>query len=270
MRKVVAFVALLVGISLSVEISLPLVWHAKGNLIRYVPRTDRYFTGGFLGANVDFISVSLGKYAIILVPEALIWTGMGYQCEEVIFDPRDMHYSLDAGIVLQQDKFRLKFTWYHDCFHEVDRKTEPTIIWNLFELALCPKNFSVQTRLNEFQSEAGFDFKPKIYWQVYFGIFPKLSSPSWFQYKHDLATHFGAELNLSFARFKKFSAEAGFYPEFWHNRKGKVYNRIIGRLSINAYGYGGQFSLFWSYIFSETQPIRPKGRRAIIGVEFLM
>ena len=86
-------------------------------------------------------------HSLTLFLRATIWTGMGYQCEDVIFDPRDMHYSLVPGFKGELGNYALTFQWLHDCFHEVDRKTEPTIIWNAFELRFSPQDFIPENKI---------------------------------------------------------------------------------------------------------------------------
>ncbi len=252
------------------ELSVPVRWHLSGYLLRYIPRTERYFTEGAVDCRVDMLQVRFNRISTGIFLRSAIWAGMGYQSEDVIFDPRDAHYSLSPGLWGDFDNYYLVFQWLHDCFHEVDRKTEPTIIWNAFEFRFSPASFLTHRRIEDV-NYAHLD-RVKLFsginWQVYFAFYPKLKSVNWFQYKHPFSSHIRGIFDINLAEFKRFKLNFEYNPTFWRAYGGKIYHREFARFKLDYVGEDGIFSFFYGYTFYEDQPVRPKPHQAVIGFEW--
>jgi len=274
MRKFspVLLIMLMLFPATAVEISAPIRWHSEGYLLRYVPRSDRYFLEGTVDNSIDMLKVDFGAgRSLTLFLRATVWTGMGYQCEDVIFDPRDMHYSLVPGFRGELGDYALTFQWLHDCFHEVDRKTESTIIWNAFEFRFSPQDFIPENKIEKLhQSDKVLTLFPSLDWEIYFAFYPKLRSVSWFQYMHPFSTHTGADVKVGLIQYKSVLFEIEYNPTLWTRYGGGVYHRQLAQVNLNYIGEYGIFSFFWGYNFYEDQPVRPKPHRAIIGFRWEM
>ncbi len=266
-----AFAALaLLGASFGLEVSAPVKWRGEAHLLRYIPRNQRFFTEGMVDLSVDMLALSFGDDAsLTLCAGTTIWTGMGYQEEEIIFDPRDMHYSLVPGIRAALWGYTLSFLWYHDCFHEVDRKTEPTIIWNLFEFVFAPESHlkDVRRRIIRRQPKS-FWLKPSVDWCLGFGFFPRPKSPFWFQYMHPFWDRIRLEVRVALAGFGPAQLELEYRPTLWIQTDHRVTQRQYAHVALAYYGRFGAMSLFWGYVFREDQPIRPCGKRGLLGIRW--
>ncbi len=270
MRNIIFTIVFLLSLlpSWSADFSAPMRFRASAYLGQYVPRSERYFTDGMIDISVDMLELSFSQeYSISFLAGAAIWTGMGYQYEDIIFDPRDMHYSLAPGFRAMLGNYSLSFRWLHDCFHEVDRKTEPTVIWNIFKLGFSPASnvASIKRELMRKSSTKYIDFKPKVDWEISYGFMPRFRSIPWFQWKHTFTNEFDGELNVSFIRWKEFCLLASYKPKLWVHLGRTTSNSNYAELSLNYYGQYGSMAFFWGYNFTETQPIRPKNKMSFFG-----
>ncbi|RKZ32817.1 hypothetical protein DRQ33_05220 [bacterium] len=249
------------GLISGIEITAPMRWHCEGHLLRFVPRTERNFTEGMLDNSVDLLSAKFDDdIELDLFAGATIWTGMGYQWEDIVFDPRDMHYSLAPGFRAKLWQYLLTFQWLHDCFHEVDRKTEPTIIWNAYELRFSPHKYISYRRreIQQTQIAQTVEILPSFDWEIYFAIFPRLHEIFWFQYKHPFSTHSGANLYLGLLKYRTLLLEFDYTPTLWTKYGGGVCHRQYFQLAITYFAKYGTFTTFWGYTAYENQPIRPQ------------
>ncbi|RKZ27953.1 hypothetical protein DRQ26_02130 [bacterium] len=287
MNRKILSITIILGIfaqSYCLKISAPIRWRSSGYLARLVPRTEKYFVDGMMDASIDMLEIKSNNLEATFFLRSTIWTGMGYQWEDIIFDPRYMHYSLVPGIrsnfKIGSKKYSLAFQWYHDCFHEVDRKEEPTIIWNIFELRLSPTEFLATERRDFFNNKNANShtskklthnaphFYLKFFWDIGVGIFPRFHNPAWFQYTHPLNDRIDANLQISFIQYKSLHCEFAYNPTLYFQNGGETSQRQYIELSIKHYGSGGTFSLFWGYTFVETQPVRPKPDRVWLGTRW--
>ncbi len=272
---VIFIIMLLTATSYCIEISAPIKWRADGYIARLVPRTEKYFMDGMMDASIDMIRFDISNnFNINFFLRSTIWTGMGYQYEDIIFDPRYMHYSLVPGLKndfkIRNSKYSLMFQWFHDCFHEVDRKEEPTIIWNIFELRLSPRNYfpDVRRKLFLHNKSNAIRFRPKIFWDFAIGIFPRFHDPVWFQYTHPLNNRIDANLQISLLEYKSLHCEIAYNPTLYFQNGGETSQRQYVELAVKQYGTGGTFSLFWGYTVRETQPVRPINNRVWLGARW--
>ena len=245
----------------AVEISLPLKWRGSAYLARLSPRSIRYFTEGMMVNSVDMLSIRLVRnHDIVLFARSTIWTGMGYQYEDIVFDPRDMHYSLAPGLRSQIGRFNLSFLWYHDCFHEVDRNEEPTTIWNIYELRFSPITYIADARRENIRKmgKPYFAFLNNLNWEIAWGIFPRFKSIFWFQYTHPFTNRFEADLRLSLVQYAAATVEFRYQPTVWMELGGNSSQRQYIELALAYYSKNSAMSMFWGYTMKETQPIRPK------------
>ena len=255
----------------AVEFSAPMKWHCEGYLFKFIPRTERHFIEGLMDNSIDLVSMEFSdKIRVNFYIRSAIWTGMGYQCEDVIFDPRDMHYSLAPGLRGKLWNYSLTFQWLHDCFHEVDRKDEPTTIWNIFELRFSPQKFLSENRNHLYRTRGeskSIRIFPSIDWEIFAGAFPKLKSPSWFQYKHSFSSHFGGNLDIGIFQYKNLALEFDYQPIFWTKHGGGICQRQYLQFAITFFAKDGTFSFFYGYNAYENQPLRPTNRQARIGFD---
>jgi len=254
----------------AIGLSAPMKWHFDAYLAKFIPKTERHFIDSKIDASVDLLKADFAENAELSVyGRAVIWTGMGQQSEDIIFDPRDMHYSLIPGFRGYLGDYSLAFQWLHDCFHEVDRKTESTVIWNIFELRFAPKKFISEFKRADVSETANnisyLKIVPAFEWEVFFGILPQLKSPAWFQYKHPFSTRFGGNFRLGIIQYKSIIAEFEYEPVFWTKYGGGTCQKQYFQIALSYYSEHGAVSAFWGYNAIETQPVRPTERQAILG-----
>lgn len=251
-----------------IEFSAPMRWRCEAYLARLAPKSEFNFVDGMIDVSVDMLSLSTsGGFELSMFGRAAIWTGMGHQWEDVIFDPRNMHYSLVPGFRTKFANLALQIAWYHDCFHDVDRKEEPTIIWNLFELRLSPATHPAKERRKMIRMESCkcFRFRPHLDWEFAFGVFPTLKSPAWFQYTHPFTTVSEVNIKFSFIQIGDTRVEFKYNPMIWTHHGSKLSHRQYIEIALDYYGRDGTMSFFWGYTAHEDQPIRPKNGLTWVG-----
>ncbi|MCD6595544.1 hypothetical protein J7L68_07715 [bacterium] len=272
MKSIIFTIISIVTMLSAVEFSAPIKWHCKGYLLKFIPKTERHFTDGMMDNSVDMISAKFSdNIDISFFVRSAVWTGMGYQWDDVIFDPRDMHYSLAPGFKGKLWNYSLTFQWLHDCFHEVDRKDEPTTIWNVFELRFSPQKFLSEQRNNSYRERAKnkpLNIFPETDWEIFAGIFPKLKSISWFQYKHPFSTHFGGNINIGLVQYKNIALEFDYEPIFWTKYGGGICQKQYFQLAMTFFAEFGTLSFFYGYNAYENQPLRPTNHQSRIGIDF--
>lgn len=272
MKRTLTYLLMLTAVcTADSELSFPIDWSSKGYLHKYIPRSVRNFIGGYIGSNVDMIRYGNRDANINFIAGAAIWTGMGQQDERVIFDPRDMHYSLIVGIRGEYKGYRLTFELFHDCFHEIDRSSEPTKIWNLLQFRMSPENFSPANRRKVMYHSSHHNritFKPSVTWEAKFGFFPDIKKIIWDQYEHDLKTIYGGIVRTTFLRLRATSIVIELEPTFWIASNYDFYDLMYGRIILDFVGESGIFRIYVGYIFHENRLIRPIGERATLGAEW--
>ena len=251
-----------------IEFSAPMKWRQEAYLLKYSPVSERYFTEGMMDASVDMLKIGFSKNIdVTMFGRSVMWTGMGKQAEDVIFDPRDMHYSLVDGFRGRVNNYFITLNWYHDCFHEVDRMPETTFIWNIFELRFSPLTHLATERNEQIRKDSATNFRlrPKLDWEFAFGILPRLHSIFWFQYMHPFTDRIEADLRLTFAEYSFARMELRYQPTLWIEREGKTSQRQYVEVATSYYGSKGTMSCFLGYVINETQPIRPKDELTSFG-----
>jgi len=259
------------GIISAVEFSIPMKLRSEAYLLRFFPRNERHFTEGMMDMSADMVSAKFSDNIDLTVfARSVIWTGMGYEWDDVVFDPRDMHYSLVTGFRSKLWNYYLTFHWLHDCFHEVDRNDEPTVIWNIFEFKFSPIDFFPDVRREQVRyiSESSLILVPRFDWEIFWGFMPRLREVFWFQYEHPFSNRFGTNLRLGLLQYKNLTMEFEYRPRLWINYGGGTCQQQFFQFAAAYHSENGTMSFFWGYNAKETQPIRPTEGLGVWGLRW--
>lgn len=261
---ILAYLLAILGSTLiSAEIEFPIQWHSKAYFNRMIPATHDYFIDGYIGIKIDLVRHP--GSGLVFYGGAAKWTMMGREAANIIFDPRFAHYSLEPGIKWEREEVILYLRWIHDCYHEIDINTMPTVIWNSYELGIMNRGFSPEERRAELSGKGELEFDPRLDWNVVIGAVPQDRHSVWLQRNHDITAKLASELRFSAVSMGPIHVELEYRPLIYLHMNNDLTHRQYFHIALVYYTEMGIMSGFWGYYARDTQPIRPKDDTVRLG-----
>lgn len=236
-------------------------------MLRFYPVTEPFFLEGGLKSTFDLVKKEFqGGSRLFFYGGAGKYTGMGYQGGDIVFDPRDIHYSLNPGFRYERGNFIYDANLLHDCFHDIDRMYGLTEIWNVIRFEFMTRNFFPAYRRAEVLENyrRGFVFEPNYSAAIWY--FPWWGH-QWVQHAHEYLWAAETGVNLSFYRHDRFSAEFRGDARVYLDKQRDI-DYITGLyLYAIKYGSHGTVAIFGGWLL-DRQSIKPRGNKLIAGVRF--
>lgn len=119
-------------------------YHQSADVLCFAAhRTQAQRERYFVEANADVDLLLLGfRRRIYSALSFDVRSGMGHQDGGVIFDPRDVRYSVIPWLELRTD-LHLRLGLEHVCFHDIDRDDRRTEYWNKVAAEATSPNFGL-------------------------------------------------------------------------------------------------------------------------------
>jgi hypothetical protein len=259
----------------SQKVSFPLKWHAEAYWCRVNPKDSDHFIDGMLRSGVRLIE--LDNPNIWMTAEVSKWTMMGYVAEDIIFDPVNSHYSLVSRIGYTDWGHDIWVDWVHDCFHEIDKKVEPTYIWNSWELNIAPSshyNENMRKSMRERRKDRLFYIDPVFDYRAIFGILPHNEDIDWLQKNHKLNYKFAGDFTFSPCAIGNVRFELSYHPLVYiHTSEDSQHSTSANHYietALNYHSAHSSMSLYLGYHASDDTPIRPFDKRTRLGFYWRM
>ena len=252
----------------SFDLTLPMTFHARGEVERLAPKSSTFFVDGNILLSNDMINMKDGDdFDISFYGGVGIWTGMGYVTDNIVFDPRNVHYSLIPGIRAHIADYLATVQLRHDCFHEIDRDEVPTIIWNVFDFQFASLDYLVSNRREKLYADSNpnLRFYPRLYWSLGVGFFPHIPNSNLvFQEAHPFKKVWQVDARFLALRLGNLGWMLDWNPSLWVEKGGKKDWRQYGETGISYFGAGGIMSVYYGHTWKDDQAVQPReGIRAL-------
>jgi hypothetical protein len=270
--RVFAFICLLLAglpVAATAGLSMPVTWQARGWIFRYQPADEPFFMDGGVIATVDLVAWDGDALRVLLYVGAGLTINMGLQEEDVVFDPRDAHYSLIGGLRFETSTLMGNVEFLHDCFHDIDRYDESTEVWNAGKFDFYNRNWFPRYRRENWKDREGRGLIYDAGYYATFWFFPRWGANEYVQHDHDINTLVGGGLKLAFAHWNNNAVELRPNIEYYYRSGGEWAHRNNVLLYLTHYGSGGTAALFAGPQW-DNQPIKPSGDRWIFGLDFYL
>jgi hypothetical protein len=252
------------------ELSMPVTWRAHGWFYRYHPVDEHFFLDAGIEGTVDVVAVDAERIDSYLFIGGGLDLTMGWQNDGlVIFDPRDAHYSMVAGLRFETRGHMLEAVWLHDCFHDIDYFDDLVEIWNVARFDFYDRNWFPRYRREAWRGREGSGLILDYAYSLTFWFFPHWKVHEWIQHDHDFSTAFGGGLKLAVAHRGSSAVELRPNLLFFYDRGGEVTCRNNILLYLTHYGEGGTICLFTGPRW-DTQHIKPSGERWLFGLDIYL
>jgi len=235
---------LLIFGSLSFAVELPLDFHGRGMVSKYLnSHAIRY--------NMDVV---VELYCTVLrVGNSAFYLNyrddleMGLQQGGVSFDPRFGHYYIAGGFDYLMEAYFARFYFVHDCVHDVDTLIPGTPVFNRFRL-----QFGSQDAHYSRSAEPSGRFD----WNATLGVYPHFLYHGWdinAGADYDFETILEANLNL--IKIRSFRADLS--PKL-HVTKGDtcLYHQHLIRALAYYHHQGKRFGVSFDYNLGNNDPIK--------------
>ena len=229
---------------------------------------ESFFLDGGLVSTVDAVAVDGRSLDVFFYLGAAITLNMGWQeDEDVVFDPRDAHYSLIGGLRWEVSHYMGNIEYLHDCYPDIDYYDEKTEIWNVAKFDFYNRNWFPKYRRGNWRERSGrgliFDYG----YYATFWYFPAWGSNEWIQLNHSFSFALGGGLKLALAHWNNNAFEIRPNVLLFRDHDNGWTHKNNTLIYLTHYGRDGTAALFGGPQW-DSQHIKPSGDRWIFGLDF--